>query len=176
MMLVSVVGWLLVLAVVVVLLLAARRPDGFTVARSRTIRAPAAAIFPLIDDLRAHQRWSPFDRPDAKMRRHYSGAERGTGAIYEWDGGSSGSGRIEITASEPSARIVMQLSMRRPIRAENVVTFSLVETGGVTEVTWVMRGVAPFVAKVFHVFVDMDRMCGSAFETGLAELAKRVER
>ena len=110
MMMISAVAGLLILAVTVVLLLAARRPDRFAIVRSRTIRASAAAIFPLIDDLRAHQRWSPFDKPDAKMRRHYAGAERGVGAVYQWEGGSSGSGRIEIIESEPPARIVMQLS------------------------------------------------------------------
>jgi hypothetical protein len=33
----------------------------------------------------------------------------------------------------------------------------------------------PFMAKFMHVFVNMDRMIGKDFETGLANLKRLVE-
>lgn len=62
-------------ALALVLILAARRPDTFDVRRSARIHAPPERIFPLIHDLRAHESWSPFDKPDPSTRKVYSGAD-----------------------------------------------------------------------------------------------------
>ena len=45
-----------------------------------------------------------------------------------------------------------------------------------TEVTWLMRGPAPFVTKLMSVFVDMDKMIGKDFEAGLANLKAAAEK
>lgn len=166
-----------VVGLAIVLILAANKPDTFGVQRSARIHAPPARIFPLIDDLRAHESWSPFDKPDPATRKIYSGADTGKGAIYAWDGkGQAGAGQIEITESSPSSRIVMQLDMVKPMKASNTVVFTLVPAGDATEVTWAMEGNTPFVAKIMHVFVNMDRMCGEAFEDGLASLKTITEK
>lgn len=162
--------------VVAVLAVAATKPDTFTVQRSAAIQAPPAAIFPLIDDLRAHERWSTFARPDPRTRKSYSGSPSGAGAVHEWEGGQSGSGRIEIVESTPNSHIGMQLDMLRPLKASNRVAFALEPRGEATEVTWSMQGARPFGIKVLHVFIDMDRICGREFEAGLGNLKALVER
>lgn len=168
---------LLALALVIVLILAARKPDDFSMRRSLVIDAPPERIFPLINDLRAHESWSPFDPPDPAVAKIYTGAATGTGAVYEWSGkGQSGSGRLAITESVPSSRIVMRLDMLKPMATSNVVTFSLAPVPGGTEVTWAMQGRTPFLAKIFHVFIDMDRMVGGQFEAGLLTLKNMAER
>src|SRR3954465_14153992 len=74
-------------------LAAARRRDRFSIVRRTSIAAPPERIFPLIEDLRAHQGWSPFDQ-DPSLRRTHSGAPGGKGAVYEWEGSrKAGSGR-----------------------------------------------------------------------------------
>lgn len=167
---------LLAIAVAIVLLLAARKPDDFGIKRSLVINAPADRIAPLIDDLRAHEAWSPFDRPDPETKKTYTGAT-GTGSVYEWSGkGQSGSGRLAITESVPASKIVMQLDMSAPIRTSNTVTFSLTPVGNGTEVTWAMHGKTPYLAKIFHVFMNMDRMVGGQFEAGLLNLKTISER
>ncbi len=55
------------------------------VRRSASIAAPPEKIFPMIDDLRAQSAWSPFEK-DPNMKRTHSGAPRGKGAVYAWDG------------------------------------------------------------------------------------------
>lgn len=162
---------LLLLAVAVVLILATRKPDVFSVQRSAVIDAPAERIFPLINDLRAHERWSPFDKPDPATRKTYTGAASGTGSVYAWDGsGQAGSGRIAITESTAHSRILMQLDMLKPFKASNAVRFDLEPVDGGTQVTWSMHGNTPYLAKIAHVFMDMDRVVGGQFETGLANL------
>jgi len=162
-------------AVAALLIYAATKPNTFTVQRTASIAAPADRIFPLIDDLHAHHAWSPFEK-DPAMKRTHSGAERGPGAIYEWEGNRQvGKGRIAITASTPS-KVTMALDMIKPFEAHNIVEFILEPKGSATSVTWAMSGRQPYMAKVMGLFMNCDKMVGSQFEEGLAKLKTIAER
>jgi len=52
----------------------------------------------------------------------------------------------------------------------------LTREAGATNVTWAMQGDTPYFAKIIHVFIDMDRMVGKDFETGLANLKAIAEK
>jgi uncharacterized protein YndB with AHSA1/START domain len=168
------------LAVAAVLVYAASKPDTFMVRRSASIAAPPEKIFPMIDDLRAQSAWSPFEK-DPNMKRTHSGAPRGKGAVYAWDGNRQvGAGRIAITESVPSSKVVLLLEMSRPFKAHNTVEFTLDRIGAGTnvtgtKVTWAMQGRQPYMAKVMGLFVDCDKMCGGLFEEGLAKLKALAE-
>ena len=167
-------------AVAAVLAYAASKPDTFMVRRSASIAAPPEKIFPMIDDLRAQSAWSPFEK-DPNMKRTHSGAPRGKGAVYAWDGNRQvGAGRIAITESVPLSKVVLLLDMVRPFKAHNTVEFTLDRTGTGTnvtgtKVTWAMQGRQPYMAKVMGLFVDCDKMCGGMFEEGLAKLKALAE-
>ena len=79
---------LIVLAVAIagVLALAATKPDNFSVQRSATIKAPPERISGVLSDFRGWQAWSPFEKMDPAMKRSFSGAEKGKGAVYAWSG------------------------------------------------------------------------------------------
>ena len=47
---------------------------------------------------------------------------------------------------------------------------------GATKVVWAMRGSMPFVAKVMSLFLNMDRLVGKDFESGLANIKLIVEK
>src|SRR5215469_17222534 len=116
-------------AIAAALAYAATKPDTFVVRRSTTIAAPPERIFPMIDDLHAQSAWSPFEK-DPDMKRTHSGAPRGKGAVYEWDGNRQvGAGRIAITDSVPSSKVVLALDMSRPFAAHNTVEFTLSRVG-----------------------------------------------
>jgi len=172
--------WIILAAVAIVvaglLIYAASKPDAFQVQRSTDIPAPPEKIFPLINDLHAHTTWSPFEK-DPAMKRTYSGAPAGKGAVYEWDGNRQvGSGRIAITDSAPPSKVAMRLEMFRPFKADNVVEFTLEPQGNpTTRVTWTMHGRQPFMAKLMGTFINCDKMVGSQFEEGLAKLKGLAE-
>lgn len=164
-----------VIAVAAMLAYAASKPDTFTVRRTAVIAAPPERIFPLLDDLRAQSTWSPFEK-DPDMKRTYSGAPRGNGAVYQWDGNRQvGAGRIAITESVPPSKVALLLDMDRPFKARNTVEFTLDRHTGSTGVTWVMQGRQPFMAKLMGLFMNCDKMAGDQFEQGLANLKKLVE-
>jgi hypothetical protein len=75
----AVIGAVVVVGIAVVLILAAMRPDQFRVQRSAAIKAPPEKIFPLISDLKAWPKWSPFEK-DPAMKRSYGSTGAGQGA------------------------------------------------------------------------------------------------
>lgn len=166
----------LVLAIGVVLALAAAKPDVFQVQRSATIKAPPEKIYPLISDLRAFSSWSPYEKKDPAMKRSYSGAQSGKGAVYEWDGDKNvGAGRLAVADTAPPSKVTLELDMFKPFEAHNMVEFTLEPQGDQTKVTWAMRGKTPYLAKVVHVFLNMDSMVGDDFAAGLANLKAIAE-
>ncbi|HZP77997.1 MAG TPA: SRPBCC family protein [Pseudolabrys sp.] len=170
-----VIAVLVIIGLGSVLAYAATKPDAFAVQRTATINAPADRIMPLIDDLRAMGRWNPFEK-DPEAKRTLSGAERGKGATYTWDGNREmGAGRIQITDAT-ATRVAMTLDMSRPFEAHNVVEFTLTPNGSGTNVTWQMKGEQPYLGKVMSTFIDCDKMVGSSFEQGLAKLKAIAEQ
>ncbi|MGE0023903.1 MAG: SRPBCC family protein [Hyphomicrobium sp.] len=155
---------------------AATQPDSFRVARSTTIAAPREAIFPLITDLRKFATWSPYEKKDPDMTRSFGGPESGKGQSYAWEGnGSVGAGSLVVADVQAPSRIDIDLNMLKPISAKNLITFTLEPAGGATKVTWSMQGQSPLMAKVAHLFFNVDKMVGGDFEAGLADLKAMVE-
>jgi hypothetical protein len=48
--------------------------------------------------------------------------------------------------------------------------------GDATNVTWLMHGPLPFMGKIMHVFINVDRMVGKDFEAGLINLKRLGEK
>jgi uncharacterized protein YndB with AHSA1/START domain len=172
---VGIIGALLLIAVVVVLILAAMRPDTFRVERSAAIKAPPEKIFPLINDMHQFNTWNPFEKKDPG-KGTYSGPASGKGASYAWKSDQLGIGSMTIADSEAPSRVDIKLDFVKPFEAHNDVAFTLVPKGETTEVTWAMTGPVPFMAKIIHVIMDMDKMVGGDFEDGLANLKALAEK
>jgi carbon monoxide dehydrogenase subunit G len=166
----------LVVAVVGVVALAAAKPDSFRVQRSTSIKAAPDKIFALINDFKAWPKWSPYENRDPNMQRTLSGADAGPGAVYEWKGDKNvGQGRMEILESTAPTKITIKLDFLTPFEAHNTATFTMVPQGDATEVTWAMDGPSPFITKVMGVFMNFDKLIGTDFETGLANLKRLTE-
>jgi uncharacterized protein YndB with AHSA1/START domain len=173
----KIIGIVVVVLVAGVLGFAMTKPDSFSVQRTANIKAPPEKIFPLIIDLHSWSSWSPWEKLDPTMKRTHSGAESGKGAVYEWEGNAKvGTGRMEIVDATPPSKVTIKLDFLKPIEGHNTAEFTLDPQGDSTNVTWVMRGQAPFISKVIQVFVSMDSMVGNEFDTGLANLKTIAEK
>lgn len=161
----------LAMFIVAMLLFAARRPDTFEVSRSMTINAPAERIYPLIANLKVMNTWNPFVQPDPAIKIDCSGPEIGKGAAHSWQGNRNvGEGRIEITDAVAPKSVDMRLLMKKPMKADNSVSFTIAPNGSGSIVTWSMSGRQPFIGKLVTLFINCDSMVGSQFEKGLAKL------
>ena len=159
-----------------VLLFAATKPDTFRVERSASINAPPEKVQEQITDFRKWTAWSPWEKLDPAMKRTYSGAASGTGAVYEWTGDSNvGAGRMEILSASP-AETKVKLDFLSPMASSNTTIFATRADGAATNLVWSMEGGMPYMQKLMSVFVSMDSLIGKDFEAGLANLKATAEK
>ncbi|MEO8904916.1 MAG: SRPBCC family protein [Polyangiaceae bacterium] len=147
------------------------RPAKFHIERSALVQAPPAAVFGLINDFHHWAKWSPWERLDSSMHKSFSGAEAGSGAKYAWAGNNKvGEGNMTITDSRPDELVQVDLEFLKPFRTKNVTSFKLRPAPGGTTVHWISEGENGFAAKAFGLIMNMDKLLGSSFEEGLANL------
>jgi len=162
--------------IVVLVVVIALQPATFHVERSVVIAAPRERAFSQVADFHQWATWSPFEKLDPDMKKTYTGAPSGVGAIYAWAGnGKAGEGRMTIEESTPS-KIGIKLEFLKPFEATNGATFSFAPTGAGTKVTWAMDGNNNFISKAFHLVMNMDKLIGGDFERGLAAMKANAER
>jgi uncharacterized protein YndB with AHSA1/START domain len=167
----------IVVVIAAVLLFAASQPGTMECARSTAVQAPPEKIFPLINDFHQWAAWSPYEARDLAMKKTYSGAPSGPGAVYEWTGNREvGQGRMEITSTSAPNRVEIKLHFLKPFEGRNVSEFTMMPAGGSTTVTWRMTGPRPFMMKVMGLFMNMDKLLGGDFEKGLANIKRIAEQ
>ena len=174
---IAIIAVVLAIAIAILLILAATKPNTFTVRRATTVKAAPEAIFPLINDFHQWGTWSPYETKDSAMKRTYSGTASGKGAVYAWQGNKNvGSGRMEILDSSVPSKIVIKLDFFAPFEGHNTAEFTMLPQGDATNLTWLMHGPASFMSKVMQVFINLDKMIGKDFEIGLANLKRLTEK
>ena len=174
---IATIAAVLAIAIAAILIVAAGKPNTFSVERAISVKAPPEKIFPLINDFHQWVSWSPYENKDPAMKRSYSGAECGKGAVYGWEGNSNvGSGRMEILEMSAPSKILIKLDFFKPFEGHNTAEFTMLPQDDATNLNWVMRGPAPFISKLMQVFMNLDHMIGKDFEIGLANLKKLTEK
>jgi hypothetical protein len=166
----------IILAVVAVIVVAffvivAMQPSDFRIERQASIMAPQEVVFDQVNDFHNWEAWSPWAKMDLEMKKEFLGSTAGAGAIHRWSGNKKvGEGRMTILESHPSDLIRIKLEFLRPFKATNMAEFTFRPVGSETQVKWAMLGKRPFVFKAFCLFMDMDKIVGSDFEKGLAQM------
>ena len=174
---IAIIAVVLAIVIAIVLILAATNPNTFSVRRATTVKAPPERIFALIKDFHQWGSWSPYETKDPAMKRSFSGAADGEGAVYGWEGNKNvGSGRMEILDTSEPSKIVIKLDFFAPFEGHNTAEFTMLPQGDATNLTWLMHGPASFMSKVMQVFINLDKMIGKDFEIGLANLKRLTEK
>ena len=167
----------MVVVITAILVYAASRPDTFHVERSAIFKAAPDKVFSQINDFHNWHAWSTWERMDPAMKKTHSGAASGVGAKYGWQGNSKvDQGSMEITESLPNSKVKVRLDFLKPMEAHNIGEFTITTEGEGARLNWAMYGPAPFISKLFGVFVNMDNMIGKDFEDSLHNLKQVVEK
>lgn len=169
---------LILLAVLVIGFIAvvAMRPDEFIVTRTARVSAPPAVVFAQVNDLHKWQDFSPWAKMDPAAKVTFDGPSAGTGAAFAWAGNKQvGEGRMTIIESRPHDLIRFRLDFVKPFAGTNQAEFVFTPEGDQTVVSWSMSGKNNFLFKAVGLFMDCDKMVGSQFEQGLANLKALVE-
>jgi len=165
----------LLLAVVVVLAafaaFVATRPASYTVSRSQAMAAPPTTVYAQVADFHQWEKWSPWAKLDPGMKTTFAGPPAAAGSSYAWSGNDKvGEGRMTIVEARPGEMLRVRLEFIKPFASTNSTAFTFASKGGGTETTWTMEGHNNFAGKAFSLFMNMDKMIGSDFEKGLAQL------
>ncbi len=165
----------LVIIIVVFLAGAYVLPSKVSVSRDIVINAPAAKVFPHVNDLRKFQAWSPWGSLDSEIKLVFSGAEVGKGQIVAWTSKdpSVGSGSQEITESEINRHVTTKLDFGEMGNA--IAAWDLAAEGTGTKLTWSFQtdlGTNPMMRWMGLMF---DNWIGKDYEKGLKVLKEIVE-
>ena len=167
---------LIVLGVIGLVILVARRPNEYSVSRSAHLPARPDVVFKEINNFKNWNAWSPWADIDPDAKVAYEGPESGEGASMTWDGNKEvGSGKMTITKTDEPKHIEIRLEFFKPFKGVNDVQFKLESHGDTTFTTWAMAGKNNFIGKFFDLFMNCEKMVGEKYEEGLANLAKVVE-
>jgi hypothetical protein len=152
--------------------------DTYTVERSLTIDASPVSIYEQVASFHNWTRWSPWEGVDPDLKRTYSGADSGSGAVYLWSGNrKAGQGRMEITDTTVPSRVQIDLAFEKPFRSRSETVFTIQPQGpSGSRVTWSMTGKKTFMTRVMGIFTSMEKLLGPDFEKGLADLKATTER
>lgn len=125
----------------VFLIMAAFQSEDFKISRSVLMTAPEDKIFPLVNDLKAFDKWNPFMVRDPQAKIIYDGPSTGVGMSSAWNGNERlGAGKNTIVESHPNELVGMRLDFERPMKATNSVVFTFTPQAQGPWVTWSMTG------------------------------------
>lgn len=145
------------------------------VEREITITASPEAIAEHVLNFRNWKPWSPWEELDPDLKRTFSGAESGVGAVYEWAGNKkAGEGRMEILDVTPS-EINIDLKFIKPFKSDAKTQFHFEPAGDQTKVRWITSTPMSFLFKVMNVVFKFEKSIGADLEKGLEALKKVVE-
>jgi carbon monoxide dehydrogenase subunit G len=150
-------------------------PGEIRVTRSIEIDAAPEQVFPLVNDLEAFNRWSPWATLDGDTEYDLSGPESGVGARLSWssDNPEVGSGSQEIVGSSFPERVELRLDFQAQGSAEASFDLEPLESG--TRVTWSFGYEIGYDLIGRYLGLLMEGLVGSKYEEGLARLKRLAE-
>lgn len=166
------------LAIVIALFLGyvALQPADYAVSREIAIQASADKIFPYLNNQKLGEKWGPWKDVDPDVVLLYSGPDEGVGAKASWDTkGQLGTGSATISESIPNEKVGIELEYSEPVVMHQHSDYLIRADGSGSIVTWRVTGKNNFIGRLMCVFMDMDKVVGSMFEKGLANLKRIVE-
>ena len=165
----------IVLVIAAVVAVAYVLPRKVPVERSVVIEAPREQVFPYLNSLQRGAEWSPWLGLDPNVQLTYEGPEEGVGNTLAWtsEHPNVGSGRQEITLSEPNARVESSLDFGDMGTA--TAWLALEPEGAGTKVTWGLLADMGMNPVGRWMGLMMDRWAGTDYERGLVSLKKLAE-
>ena len=151
-------------------------PSEQHVERSVIIKAEPARVFPLVNDFREFNKWSPWAAIDPEGTRYdFSGPATGVGSKMSWSSEhpNVGSGAQEIVESQPNTMVRSKLTFEG-FDTPSYATFTLEPADGGTRLTWSFdANLDNMVGR--YMGLMMDRWVGGDYERGLERLKELAE-
>jgi hypothetical protein len=146
--------------------------------REVVINKPKTEVFNYIKLLKNQDNFSKWGSMDANMKKTYTGTDGTVGFISAWEGNKKvGQGEQEITGIDEGNKINFDLRFVKPFKslAKAVMTTEAVSENS-TKVTWGFESKMAYPMNIMKLFMNMEKMVGNDFSTGLNNLKTVLEK
>ncbi len=168
-------GILLLILIVVIVVVGLIAPKDIKVERSQTINAPKEVVFEQIVKFKNWPNWSPWYKMEPTVEISYQGIDGQPGSSYIWKGKKTGSGEMKNAGVNGTA-MNYELHFKEPFENKAGGALVVTDTGnGQSKVTWSYEGHMAFPWNAMGVFMNMDKMLGGDFESGLNNMKAYIE-
>lgn len=171
---------LIVVAVIIAvpLIIALFVKKNYTVEREVVINKPKQEVFNYIKYLKNQDNYSKWATMDPNMKKTYTGTDGTLGFISAWESEDKkvGKGEQEIVKITEGERIDFELRFIEPFESKAPV-YMITEqvSNNETKVKWGFKGNMKYPMNIMLMFMDMEKMIGDDFETGLKNLKGILE-
>jgi hypothetical protein len=129
--------------------------------------------------LKNQKEYSKWASMDPAMKIDYKGIDATPGFIYSWEREKDevGKGEQEIKAIKAGERLAYELRFKEPWESK-ASSHMITEDAGnnQTNVKWGFDGSMAYPMNVMRLFMDMEKMIGDDFSTGLDNLKAKMEK
>jgi hypothetical protein len=170
---------LLVIAVIIAIILAIALfvKKDYSAERDIIINRNKNEVFNYIRLLKNQDNFSKWASLDPDMKKEYRGVDGTPGFVSSWEGNKKvGKGEQEIVKISDGDRVDYKLHFIKPFEglAESHMTTSAVSENQ-TKVGWGMSSSMKYPMNIMMLFMNMEKLIGDDFSTGLANLKTVLE-
>jgi uncharacterized membrane protein len=151
----------------------------YHVEREVTINKPKSEVFNYLKYLKNQDNFSVWAKMDPNMKSEYKGTDGTVGFISAWesDNKNVGKGEQEIKNIIDGERIDYELRFLKPWKAINPAYITTEEVSiNKTKIKWGIHGKMDFPMNLMLLFMNMEKMIGKDFQTGLDNLKNVLEK
>ena len=160
------------------LIIALFTKKAYSVEREITINKPRQDVFSYIKLLKNQDHFSKWASMDQNMKKAYKGTDGTVGFVSSWESENKkvGKGEQEITKIAEGERVDYRLHFIEPFEGlanAFMTTASVAENQ--TRVKWGFDSSMKYPMNIMLLFMNMERMIGDDFATGLNKLKANLE-
>ena len=151
----------------------------YKVQRSININAPKDSVFNYIKYLKNQNDYSVWGKMDPNWKTSFSGTDGTVGYVSAWESDvkNVGTGSQTITKIVDGDSIMTKLKFIKPFKAENDTYLSVTAIdNNITKVSWGFSGSFPYPMNIMKLFLNMEKMIGNDFQTGLENMKTIIEK
>lgn len=149
-----------------------------TVNRDIVINKPAGEVFNYIKQLKNQDNFSKWGSLDPNMKKEYRGTDGTVGFVSAWEGNKKvGQGEQEITGIVEGKSLSTDLRFIKPFKsfAQAKMTTEAIDANS-TRVSWGFETKMVYPMNIMKLFMNMEKMVGNDFSTGLNNLKTLMEK
>jgi hypothetical protein len=147
--------------------------------REVTINKPKQDVFNYVKHLKNQEAYSKWEKMDPAMKKSYRGTDGTVGFVSAWDSEKDdvGKGEQEIKKIIEGERMDTELRFMEPMEstATSAITTESVSANA-TKVKWAFHGRMAYPFNLMGLFMNMEKMIGDDFQTGLNNLKTVLEK